>query len=366
MDDRVKALTDLLTNYSLTVQPGDNVLINARGYDADFVCSMIESIYAAGGRPFFDLTDLRITRAVYLGMDDAGFGEYAKYLLPRLEDMQGYVSFSGHGNEFELSDVPGETMQSFRRNIWQPMDETMNRNHTRWVVVNYPTAIQAQKAGMSTQAFTDFFFDVCTVDYAAMSAAMDPLVDLMNRTEQVRIVAKDTDLSFSIAGMPAIKCDGKFNVPDGEVFTAPVKDSIQGVITFNTPSVQDGIRFENIKLVFEQGKVVQATSSNTAATNRILDTDDGARYVGEFALGVNNAITRAMCDTLFDEKIGGSLHFACGASYDDCPNGNKSAVHWDIVQIQTPQYGGGEIYFDGVLIRKDGVFTLPELYPLNG
>jgi len=238
-------------------------------------------------------------------------------------------------------------------------------DHTKWVVLRYPTESMSQQAGMSTEAFEDFYFDVCTLDYSKMDKAMTPLVELMNKTDRVRIVAKDTDLTFSIKGIPAIKCSGLRNIPDGEVYTAPVKDSVNGYITYNVPSVEEGIKFENVRLEFKDGKIVKATANDTVAVNKIFDTDEGARYVGEFALGVNPYITKAMGDILFDEKISGSIHFTPGQSYEDAPNGNKSAIHWDLVQVQTTEYGGGEIYFDDVLIRKDGMFVLDELKCLN-
>lgn len=223
----------------------------------------------------------------------------------------------------------------------------------------------AQLANMPTEHFEDFYFRVCNLDYQKMSKAMDSLVKIMERTDKVRIVAKDTDLSFSIKGLPAIKCDGKMNIPDGEVFTAPVKTSVNGVITYNTPAVYQGVTFENIRLEFKNGKIINATCNNTERINQILDTDEGARFVGEFAIGVNPFIETPMKDTLFDEKIKGSIHFTPGSCYDECDNGNKSAIHWDLVLIQRPEYGGGEIWFDDVLVRKDGLFVIDELKCLN-
>lgn len=198
-----------------------------------------------------------------------------------------------------------------------------------------------------------------------MSDAMNPLVDLMNKTDKVHILAKDTDLTFSIKGIPAVKCDGACNIPDGEVYTAPVKDSVNGVISYNVPSIENGFRFENVRLEFKDGKIIKATANNSDKANALFDTDEGARYVGEFALGVNPYVTKAIGDILFDEKISGSFHFTPGCCYDDAPNGNKSAVHWDLVLCQTPEFGGGEIWFDDVLVRKDGRFVLPELFGLN-
>ena len=223
----------------------------------------------------------------------------------------------------------------------------------------------AQQAGMSTDAFEEFYFNVCNLDYSKMDRAMDALEKRLNSTDKVRIVGPGTDLTFSIKGIGSKKCSGKRNIPDGEIYTAPVKDSVNGVITYNAPSVENGFKFENVSLTFKDGKIIDTTANDNKKLNAILDTDEGSRYVGEFALGVNPYITKPMGDILFDEKISGSIHFTPGCCYDDCYNGNISALHWDLVLIQTKEYGGGEIYFDGELIRKDGIFVAEDLLVLN-
>ncbi|MFL6558809.1 MAG: aminopeptidase, partial [Bacillus sp. (in: firmicutes)] len=231
--------------------------------------------------------------------------------------------------------------------------------------LRYPTSSMAQLAKMSTEAFENFYFDVCNLDYGRMDQAMDSLKALMDRTDKVRITGPGTDLSFSIKDIPAIKCAGRLNIPDGEVYTAPVRDSVNGVVTYNTPSPYQGFTFENVKLTFRDGKIVEAESNDSSRINKIFDTDEGARYIGEFAIGVNPFILNPMQDILFDEKIAGSFHFTPGQCYDDAFNGNHSNIHWDMVNIQRPEYGGGEMYFDDVLIRKDGLFVIPELEVLN-
>ena len=223
----------------------------------------------------------------------------------------------------------------------------------------------AQGAAMSTEAFENLYFDVCTMDYRKMARAMVPLERRMKRANHVQIKGPGTDLSFSIKGVGAKMCKGDRNIPDGEVFSCPVKNSINGQIQFNTPTLYAGARFENVRLEFKDGKVVKATSNNTKRLNQILDTDPGARYTGEFSLGFNPYILNPMCDILFDEKIAGSLHLTPGQAYEQCDNGNRSAVHWDMVLIQRPEWGGGEIWFDGELIRKDGTFLPKDLKPLN-
>jgi aminopeptidase len=220
-------------------------------------------------------------------------------------------------------------------------------------------------AGTSTEAFEDFYFDVCNLDYARMAEAMDPLQELMNKTDRVRITGPGTDISFSIKDIGSVKCCGRRNIPDGELYTAPVRDSVNGVISYNTPSINGGVTYENIRFVFKDGKIVEATANHTDRINTVLDADEGARYIGEFSFGFNPYIQHPMKDTLFDEKIDGSLHFTPGQAYKAANNGNVSSVHWDLVLIQRPEYGGGEIWFDDVLIRKDGRFVLPELEVLN-
>ena len=247
----------------------------------------------------------------------------------------------------------------------QPVHSNIRVPDTKWVVLRYPVPSMAQQAGMSTEAFEDHYFNVCNLDYGKMSRAMDHLVDRLKKTDKVHIVGEGTDLTFSIKGQPAIKCAGELNIPDGEVFSAPLRESVNGVLHYNTPSLYQGRTYENIRLVFKDGKIVEATGSDTKRINEIFDTDPGARFIGEFAIGVNPYITSAIKDTLFDEKIAGSFHFTPGNCYDECPNGNKSAIHWDLVCIQTPEYGGGEMYFDGELVRKDGLFVAEELKCLN-
>ena len=290
------------------------------------------------------------------------WSDYDNY---QMEKMQAYISVRGGTNVNELSDVPDDKMKRYSSLYTHPVHFETRVKKTKWVVLRYPSPSMAQLAGMSTEAFEDFYFNVCTLDYGKMSQAMDALKDLMDKTDHVRITGAGTDLSFSIKGVGSVKCAGEMNIPDGEVYSAPVRDSINGTLSYNAPSPYNGFTFENVKLVFQNGKIVEATANDTERINQIFDTDEGARYVGEFAIGVNPFIKEPMKDILFDEKIDGSFHFTPGQCYDDAFNGNHSAIHWDLVCIQRPEYGGGEIWFDGVLIRKDGRFVLPELEPLN-
>ena len=364
-DPRIEKLADVLVNYSVACKKGEKVLIEARGIDHELVNACVEKVFAAGGYPFVQVVDISVERALLMGTSEEHTKLLAKYAKYRMEDMDCYIGIRGGDNTFELSDVPSEKMQAYDRNFSFPVHHEIRVKKTKWVVLRYPNPAMAQNAGMSTEKFEKFYFDVCTLDYSKMDKAMDALQALMNKTDKVHLIAQGTDLTFSIKGIPAIKCAGHMNIPDGEVYTAPVKDSVNGVITYNTPTQAKGIKYENVRHVFKNGKIVEATSSNTEALNAVLDTDEGARYVGEFSIAVNPFIISPMPDILFDEKICGSIHFTPGCSYDDAFNGNKSSVHWDMVLIQRPEYGGGEIWFDDVLIRKDGRFVHDELQCLN-
>lgn len=364
-DSRIIQLAESLVNYSCSIKKGEKVLIEAYDLDQSFVAELIKQVYMVGGLPFVTIKQNSINRALYMGCSEEQMNLMAKYEAERMKDMDVYIGIRGGNNTNELSDVPGDKMAIHWKNFWGPVHGDIRVPKTRWVVLRYPTHSMAQAASMSTEAFEDFYFDVCNLDYSKMSKAMDSLVDILYKTDKVHIKGEGTDLTFSIKGMHGIKCDGKVNVPDGEVYTAPVRDSVNGYITYNTPAVYEGFTFENIRLEFKDGKIIKATSNDNERINKIFDTDEGARYVGEFAIGVNPYILTPMKDTLFDEKIAGSIHFTPGKSYEDCFNGNKSSIHWDLVYIQRPEYGGGEIYFDDVLIRKDGIFVIDELKQLN-
>lgn len=365
MDPRIEKLARTLIRFSTKLQPGENILIQARNERDELVRALVRETYAVGGRPFVWLNSTSVERELAMGYTSEQLELRAEADALLMSKMQAYIGYTAVENDSEMGDVPPERMELCSRIYDERVHGQIRVPKTRWCVLRYPTPAMAQAAGMSMEGFRDFFFDVCTMDYSRMDQAMNPLKALMERTDRVRIVGPGTDLRFSIKGLPAIKCAGEANIPDGEIYSAPVRDSVNGVISYNTPSLMDGFTFENIRLEFKAGKIVSATANDTARINKVFDMDEGARYVGEFAIGVNPYIVKPMKNTLFDEKIMGSFHFTPGASYDDCFNGNRSALHWDLVCIQTAACGGGEMYFDDVLVRRDGRFVLPELECLN-
>ena len=364
-DPRTQKLAELLIQYSTNLQPGEKVLIDCIGDCADLCKDIVEEAYKAGGIPFINVENPVLNAAILKQAPEEAFRTQRKWEELRMKEMDAYIGVRATNNSYTMKNIPAKQHELQSTLLWEPVHGQIRVPQTKWVILRYPNDSMAQQAEMSTEEFEDYFFNVCTVDYRKMSESMDPLVRLMEKTDKVQIKGPGTDLTFSIKGIPAVKCDGEKNIPDGEVYTAPVKDSVNGTIRYNTPSPYDGFVFKDMELTFKDGKIIKAVSNDSERCNAIFDTDEGSRYVGEFSFGLNPQIHSAMGDILFDEKIAGSIHFTPGASYDDAFNGNRSAVHWDLVLIQTPEYGGGEIWFDDVLIRKDGLFVLDELKGLN-
>lgn len=363
MEKMIK-LANLLVNYSTEIKQGEKVLIEAFDAPSEFVAILVDEVFKAGGFPFVLQHNWLIDKKMILNGTEEFHTARQKHKLELMKDMDAYIGVRAKVNTFNLSDVPSEKM-ILENKFFSDAILAQRVDHTKWVILNYPTPAFAQNAGLPTDVFEKYYFDVCTFDYKKMQAPMEKLKALMDKTDKVHIKGTGTDLTFSIKGIGSVVCAGQSNIPDGEVFTAPVKDSVNGYITYTIPTVYDGKRFDNVYLEVENGKIVKATSSNTKAMNEILDSDEGARYFGEFAIGVNPFVTIPMLDILFDEKMAKSFHLTPGECYEEANNGNKSIVHWDLVCNQSEEYGGGEIYFDDVLIRKDGIFILPELEELN-
>ncbi|RKX25396.1 MAG: aminopeptidase [Candidatus Zixiibacteriota bacterium] len=358
-DKRNEVLARQLIEYSTKLKKGEVLYLEIKGKETlELGKQIIRLATEIGATPFWYYNDESLIRQWVKSAGDDQFRKQAELHMELMKRADAYIGLRGSDNPFDLSDIPHEQIDKQNNLFYKPVHLEERVKRTRWVVLRYPNNAMAQLAETSQEKFEDFYFEVCCADYAKMSKAQDQLFALMSATDKVHIKAPGTDLKFSIKGIDCVKCDGERNIPDGEVYTAPVRDSINGTITYNTPSLKDGVVFNGISFTFENGKIVKATcAGDNEKLNKILDTDEGARYVGEFAIGVNPFILHPMKDTLFDEKIAGSFHLTPGQSYDEAPNGNDSAIHWDLVLIQRPDYGGGEIWFDDKLIRKDGVFT---------
>lgn len=362
-DARFDKLATLLVEYSTRLKRNETVLIESFDAPDEMTIALIRAVRKAGAVPFVKIQRARVNRELALAASDRQLSVAARHELSRMKKMDAYIGLRGSNNITELSDVAAERMQLIAKKMRPVQDQRVKK--TKWVVLRWPTPSMAQLAGMSTEAFEDFYFEVCTLDYRKLQPAMKALKSLMEKTDRVEIKGPDTDLRFSIKGIPAVICGGDHNIPDGEVFTCPVRSSVEGHVTFNAPSIYQSVAFDGIHLEFRAGKIVDATSNQTVKLNKILDSDAGARYVGEFSLGFNPHVLHPMRDILFDEKIAGSFHLTPGQAYEEADNGNRSQVHWDMVSIQRPDYGGGEIYFDGKLIRRNGEFLPKQLRSLD-
>jgi len=365
-DLRVEKLAKMLLIHSVELKENESILIELMSYESiELGKELLKQAYALKAKPYLKIWDCQAQRITLENATQENMKELLDIDLYMMEKMDAYIKIYSENNSFEFAHISSDNMDLYKSCYVKPLHYDYRVNNTKWCLLMYPNHSIAQLAKMCLEDYEEFFFNSCIVDYAKMGKSMDILMDLLRRTDKVRVTAKDTDITFSIKGIGCKKCYGKRNIPDGEVYSAPVKDSINGVITYNTPTIYNGVAFENIKFVFKDGKIIDATCNNTKKLNEILDVDEGARYIGEFALAVNPYITRPMLNSLFDEKIAGSIHLTPGASYKEVPNGNDSSIHWDLVLIQTPEYGGGEIWFDDKLIRLDGRFILQELECLN-
>lgn len=364
-DSRIDQLAKNLIGYSVALKKGETILIDLQNCPDSMGVALIRAARKKGGLPLLRVNHTRLSREMLMGASDEQYQQISKHLMAEMKDVDAYIAVRGSDNINENGDVPAKRMSLAMKHLRPVLDQRVK--HTKWCVLRWPTPSMAQQAGMSTEAFEDFYFKVCLVDYKALLPAANALKRMMDKTDVVEIRGPGTELKFSIKGIPAVTSAGNHNIPDGEVFTAPVKKSVEGVISYNAPTIYQGIPFDSVKLTFERGRIVKAESpGKNRELNKILDQDEGARYVGEFALGYNAQIREPMRDILFDEKIGGSFHFTPGQAYEVADNGNRSQVHWDMVCIQRKDYGGGEIFFDGKLVRKDGKFLSKALAKLNG
>ncbi len=366
MENKVSKLASNLLNHSVKLQKGEKILIEMLGTDCrDLAVELIKQVKEIGAIPLFNIIDYKVLKEMLLNCNEEQIQAYRKYDLIRMQEADCYIGIRS-ANPKDLDGISKESMEIYNKIYQTPVHLEERVKNTRWCILRYPNEAMAQMAKMSLEEFTEFFYNVCTIDYSKMEKAMEPLKQLLSNTDKVHIIGPGTDLTFSVKGIPAEKYYGTFNIPDGEVATCPTKYSANGYITYNTETTYNGITFKNINFELEDGKIVKAEAGDkTKELNEILDTDEGARYIGEFAFGLNPYVERPIGDTLFDEKVKGSFHFTPGTALEESDNGNRSNIHWDIVCIQTPEYGGGEIYFDDVLVRKDGRFVLPELEGLN-
>ena len=365
-DPRIEKLGDLIVNHSCEIQPGERVLIESSKSCEPLINYIIKKCYERNALPFVLLKESGIQRELLHSTTPEQINIQSNFESYIMSEMNVYIEIKDDDNLFELSDIPPEKWNMYHNLYYKTVHWDIRLPKTKWVTVRYPSKIFAQKFGMSTERFEDFYFNTILMDYEEMKQQMLPLKKRMDLADNVKIITPTTNLNFKIGKYKSVICNGKINLPDGEVFIAPERNSVNGTIIYNTEVLYQDINFSNIRLDFKDGKVVNAESGNTTKElNRILDTDSGARYVGEFAFGTNPNITKIVKNIIYDEKMLGSIHLALGASHPQSDNGNKSGIHWDIVQIHKKENGGGSIFFDDELIMQDGIFIPKDLQELN-
>jgi aminopeptidase len=362
-DPRIRKLAGIIVDYSTRVRKGEVVLISAVGEECVPLVKELHRLCLLRRAAHVEVTFSfpEITKDLYRYGTKEQLSRFPRHKLDFMKSVDVSIGIGAVQNARVYAGADQELQLLHGKTLRPLLDQRVN--HTRWVVCRYPTHGAAQSAGMSLEEYEDFTFSACNQDWAKESKKQEPLRKLLERADKVRVEAPGTDLTFSLEGLPGVKADGQRNLPDGEVFSAPVKKSVEGMVTFNCPTTYDGRSFEGIVLEFSRGRAVKAScSSGSRALNRILDIDPGARYVGEFAFGTNRRITQPVGSTLYDEKMFGSIHFAMGNAYKRCFNGNSSAIHWDIV---TRLGRTGRVTIDGRTVFEKGKFALPALAPLN-
>lgn len=357
----IRRLARTVIRHSLQVTPGQRVLIDVVGQADELVEALLEEANQAGAEAYLQQVPISQLKQLIVNGSKEQMSRWAETCSASMRGMDAYIGIRSEENVYELQDLPNPQFEHYVKHYAQPKQMAMAQL-PRWVLLRNPTSALAQQARMSDTAFWDIYDRACNLDYRAWASCVQPLAELLEQTEQVRIVGPgETDLHFSIKGMPAVVCDGRYNLPDGEIFTAPLVESVEGSITFNVPTAYMGHTYDEVYMEFRRGRVVRVSGPQQEQLERLLRQDNGAACVGEFGIGLNPHLTRPMNNLLFDEKMQGSVHLALGQAYPMADNGNQSSLHLDFVLCQTEAFGGGELYFDGKLVRRNGRLIVPEL-----
>lgn len=365
-DPRIVTVAETLVNYSAEIQPGDLVAISGTTETVPLIQTLYQKALEADGFPTVFAGVPGLSGLLY----EFGSDEQITFISPVQElvvnEFDVTITIRGAVNTKALSNVDPAQQAKREAAHGKIIEVLMQRGAERdlkWVATQFPTNAYAQDAEMSLREYEDFVYTACLVDepdpvtaWQELAEQQARLIEYLRDKDQVRIVSEDTDLTLSIKDRTFVNSDGKNNFPDGEIFTGPVEDSVNGVVTFDFPAIMAGREVEGVRLRFEDGGVVEASArKNEAFLKEMLQTDEGAPYLGEFAFGTNYKIQRFTKDTLFDEKIGGTVHMALGAGYPETGSQNESAIHWDMIcDIRR----GGEVYVDGELFQKDGQFII--------
>ncbi len=357
MDIRIEKIAKILVDYSTEVKENDRVLIRTSPLAKDLALEVYKQCLLKGAYPWIRCELPGQTYIFYKYANEKQLKWFPEHEYEEIKRTDVYILIAGEHNTRELTNIDSSRI-SLRMKVLKPiLDYRVEK--TRWVIFDYPTEALAQEAEMSLEEFKDFVFNACLLDWREMSKRLNIIKDKMKKVDKVRIVGEKTDLEFSIKGRNIIVADGKHNMPDGEVFTSVIEDSVNGRIFFDMPAVKMGQIVENIYLEFKNGVVVRYNAEkNKHFLEKMINTDIGSKRIGEFGIGLNYNIKRAVKNILFDEKIGGTIHLALGRGYKETGSKNDSAIHWDLIKDMRKK--GSKIYFDDEIVFEDGKWLLFE------
>jgi len=354
MDARTKKLAEILVHYSVRAQPGEVVLIRGNDLAKPLIIAVYQEVLRAGAHPRLSISFDELNELFYQKASKEQINHFPKISYYEAKNIQCLIAIHSPLNLKGLSGVDPKRLMD-RAQVLKPINEWI-MDKVRWVIVNYPTPALAQEAEMSLAEYENFLYKACLQDWETKKKEMQKIARIFEQADVVHIKGKDTDLKLKVKGRKFVVASGEFNMPDGEIFTGPIENSLEGKIYFEFPAIHGGREVVGVRLWFERGKVVKAQAEkNYSYLKSVLDTDDGARRVGEFGIGMNYKIKRFSKDILFDEKIGGTVHLALGRSYSETGGRNKSAIHWDLIKDLRK---GGELYLDGKLIQRNGKFLI--------
>lgn len=354
MDERIIKLAKILVHYSARVKKGESVQIVSDANAAPLVTAVYEEVVKAGAYPRLHVGIDGLAYIFYKNAQEHQLKHFPEVDMFEIKKTDAIIYIDGSSNKREMSSIEPKKM-AMRRKVLEPISKYRVK-HTKWVITLYPTHAYAQDADMSLSEFQEFVYGATNQDWEKISKQMTRKQSYLQKCKTIRIRGKDTDISMSVKGMKWVLGNGRHNMPCGEIFTAPVPNSVEGYITYDYPAVYSGKEVDGIKLEFRNGKVVRMVArKNEDFLKQMISMDAGACYLGEFGIGTNYGIRKFIKNILFDEKIGGTIHLALGQAYEECNGKNKSALHWDMIKDLRQ---GGEIIANGKIIQKNGKFRI--------
>lgn len=331
---QLNRIANILVNHSIKAKVGELIEVHVADLGISLAIPVYNRLLGLGAYPVVVITDSRFGKSFFDYANTKQLTHIPKYSLIREKEFDGSIGIYGERNPDILKDCDVEKMM-VRGKATKVISDISHSK--KWVITNYPTTGLAKKAGMTLAEYTKFYYDVINIDYERLSVINNKIKMIGDKSSTVKILDGETSLVFSIKGRKGISCDGSYNIPDGEVFYTPIKESVNGHIVFTTPTIKYGKKFDRIDLAFRQGRVYASKAyyrgkDKTKDLKIILDTDKGSRYLGEFGIGTNPNIKRFTTDILFDEKVRGTIHLALGQSYKEATEDNRSAIHWDLIK----------------------------------